>query len=388
MQFMPATWKSYGVDGNNDGLMDPYNPVDAIFAAARYLKAAGADKDIRGAVFAYNHADWYVDSVLMRAQLIGGLPSNLVGSLTGLTEGRFPVAANASYKRRGHQAQPQGRPATTVQSHSRVPTRPASRSTPTPARRSSPSATSQVTRIGENERLGKYVQVQDAYGNTYTYGELAKISEQYAAPKPQKVDPAEVKRLLALPKPDAKPKEAASDTDRPASRASAKGAVRADRLGRQPSRRRTPPPTPRDAATAAEPAAVKERLFAHPTRSNAMAAGGAQQEFLRTGRIDGALTPALALGLARDQIVIKKLKVGSQVPAGTVLGRDRLGLLGQEAVRALRDPARPGAAPRGSTRSRSSTAGSCSSRPRSTARRARTRSSARTRRRRRSARSC
>ena len=52
-----------------------------------------------------------------------------------------------------------------------------------------------------------------------------------------------------------------------------------------------------------------------------MAAGGAQQEFLRTGRIDGALTPALALGIARDQIVIKKLKVGSQVPAGTVLGR-------------------------------------------------------------------
>jgi hypothetical protein len=52
-----------------------------------------------------------------------------------------------------------------------------------------------------------------------------------------------------------------------------------------------------------------------------MQAGGAQQEFLRTGRIDGALTPALALGLARDQIVIKKLKVGSQVPAGTVLGR-------------------------------------------------------------------
>jgi membrane-bound lytic murein transglycosylase B len=76
MQFMPATWKTYGVDGNNDGLMDPYNPVDAIFA--------------------YNHADWYVDSVLLRAQLIGGLPSNLVGSLTGLTEGRFPVAAQAS----------------------------------------------------------------------------------------------------------------------------------------------------------------------------------------------------------------------------------------------------------------------------------------------------
>ena len=43
MQFMPATWEAYGVDGNQDGLKDPYNPVDAIFAAARYLRAAGAE---------------------------------------------------------------------------------------------------------------------------------------------------------------------------------------------------------------------------------------------------------------------------------------------------------------------------------------------------------
>ena len=117
--------------------------------------------------------------------------------------------------------------------------------------------------------------------------------------------------MLALPKPDAKPTEAASDTDRP-------GLARvreAARQGRGRRRRR------RATATSAAAAPVKERLFAHPARSNAMAAGGAQQEFLRTGRIDGALTPALALGIARDQIVIKKLKVGSQVPAGTVLGR-------------------------------------------------------------------
>src|SRR4051794_35645706 len=71
MQFMPSSWKKYGVDANHDGYKDPNNPVDAIFTAARYLKAAGADKDIRGAVFAYNHANWYVDSVLLRAQVIG-----------------------------------------------------------------------------------------------------------------------------------------------------------------------------------------------------------------------------------------------------------------------------------------------------------------------------
>ena len=52
MQFMPATWEMYGVDANNDGRKDPYNPVDAICAAARYLNAAGgrrgpAHRDLR-----------------------------------------------------------------------------------------------------------------------------------------------------------------------------------------------------------------------------------------------------------------------------------------------------------------------------------------------------
>ena len=46
MQFMPATWAAYGVDANRDGSADPYNPVDAIFAAARYLQAAGAQTDL------------------------------------------------------------------------------------------------------------------------------------------------------------------------------------------------------------------------------------------------------------------------------------------------------------------------------------------------------
>src|SRR6476661_6444959 len=97
MQFLPSTWKQYGVDANDDGRKDPYNPVDAIFGAARYLKAAGASGDLRKAIFAYNHADWYVDSVVLRARLLGGLPADFVGSLTGLTQGRFPVHARAAY---------------------------------------------------------------------------------------------------------------------------------------------------------------------------------------------------------------------------------------------------------------------------------------------------
>ncbi|HEX6780914.1 MAG TPA: lytic murein transglycosylase [Solirubrobacterales bacterium] len=67
MQFMPETWAMYGVDANGDGVKDPNNPEDAIYAAARYLDAAGMPEDVWGAIFAYNHADWYVEEVLANA---------------------------------------------------------------------------------------------------------------------------------------------------------------------------------------------------------------------------------------------------------------------------------------------------------------------------------
>jgi hypothetical protein len=67
MQFMPATWEGYGVDANGDGVADPFNPEDAIFAAAGYLSANGMPADTYGAIFAYNHADWYVSEVLANA---------------------------------------------------------------------------------------------------------------------------------------------------------------------------------------------------------------------------------------------------------------------------------------------------------------------------------
>ena len=72
MQFMPATWLEWGVDANGDGVADPWNATDAIFSAARYLAAAGASTDLSRAVFAYNHADWYVNEVLQLAQLYQG----------------------------------------------------------------------------------------------------------------------------------------------------------------------------------------------------------------------------------------------------------------------------------------------------------------------------
>lgn len=68
MQFLPATFAHYAVDGDHDGTTDIYDPADAIFTAARYLCASGArggsHQGIRNALFVYNHAGWYVDLVM------------------------------------------------------------------------------------------------------------------------------------------------------------------------------------------------------------------------------------------------------------------------------------------------------------------------------------
>jgi len=80
MQFMPETWAGYGVDANGDGVSDPYDPEDAIFAAANYLSASGFPTDVYGAIFAYNHADWYVADVLANAECYGALGNTAAGA--------------------------------------------------------------------------------------------------------------------------------------------------------------------------------------------------------------------------------------------------------------------------------------------------------------------
>jgi len=67
MQFLPSTWAAYGVDGDGDGDADIMNPFDAVPSAASYLCRSGASRGEDGlydAIFAYNHADWYVRKVL------------------------------------------------------------------------------------------------------------------------------------------------------------------------------------------------------------------------------------------------------------------------------------------------------------------------------------
>src|ERR1019366_4003557 len=133
MQFLPSTWKTWGVDANGDGVADPYNPVDAIFTAARYLHAAGASQNLSGAIFAYNHATWYVQSVLLRAKLIGG-----------------------------------------------------------------------------TQTLGRYLELQDATGNIYTYAQLGSVVKSYPVPKPVKLTAADVARELSAPRTSGSPRAPAT----------------------------------------------------------------------------------------------------------------------------------------------------------------------------------
>jgi hypothetical protein len=67
MQFMPATWKSYGVDGDGDGKADIWSPYDAVPAAAGYLCANGAGqggKKLEKSIWFYNHSWDYVSKVM------------------------------------------------------------------------------------------------------------------------------------------------------------------------------------------------------------------------------------------------------------------------------------------------------------------------------------
>jgi Transglycosylase SLT domain len=75
MQFLASTWATYGVDGDGDGRIDRWDAADAIYAAANYLHASGAPGNYRAAIYAYNHAGWYVAEVERWAARYRGPPT-------------------------------------------------------------------------------------------------------------------------------------------------------------------------------------------------------------------------------------------------------------------------------------------------------------------------
>ncbi|MGH9222293.1 MAG: lytic murein transglycosylase [Acidimicrobiales bacterium] len=92
MQFLAGTWAVYGADGDGDGRRDVYNPSDAVLGAATYLctNGAGGLTHLADAIWAYNHAGWYVDDVLALALRYG---SDGLASDTGAPPGASPDVA-------------------------------------------------------------------------------------------------------------------------------------------------------------------------------------------------------------------------------------------------------------------------------------------------------
>jgi hypothetical protein len=81
MQFIPSSWRNYGVDGNGDGVTNPNNIYDATVATGMYLCTGGTDLSDRtqlsAAIYRYNHSATYVAIVLQWAQayLTGFVPT-------------------------------------------------------------------------------------------------------------------------------------------------------------------------------------------------------------------------------------------------------------------------------------------------------------------------
>jgi hypothetical protein len=312
MQFMPASWRTYGVDANKDGRKDPFNPVDAIFAAARYLKAANYENDVRGSIFAYNHADWYVDSVLLRARLISGVPADLVGSLTGLTEGRFPVAARARYADDLAEQEAVKRVAVGENAANVVESDDARQAVEIFAQKGSPVVATNdgvIKKTGHNERLGNYIVLQDFYGNRYTYSGLGEVADFYPVLKEDAIDVRAVKANGdAL---DPKPRKAASAGAQPADDAAGPATD-------------SEPQAPESDPAASIP--VKERLFAHPNLPASRDAGGLEQMLDAKARKDGKYETyrnyfSRPFGADAKDVRLKRLEAGARVIGGTILGR-------------------------------------------------------------------
>jgi Transglycosylase SLT domain len=307
MQFLPSTWKAYGVDANGDRRKDPYNPVDAICAAARYLRAAGGSNDLRRAIFAYNHADWYVDEVLLFARGYGRIPQDLLGSLTGLTEGaHFPIAANARYaddisaRQALHDSETArkqyGNAAKVIESS---PTR---RGINIFSRRGAPVVAVNdgvIRKIGNSPRLGRFIVLQDAYGNRFTYAGLGKVARTHPVPKPAKLTAADFK--LVTPPKDKAPSGPAT--------------VGAGAAGKSSGHK----------ATGHKQSSAHAKGTPHKRHADHHASLGRQLDALAGRKLPGYTTFRNyfkdVLGLDRKDAKLVRLRKGSKVVGGTVLGR-------------------------------------------------------------------
>ncbi|HEY5260697.1 MAG TPA: hypothetical protein VIJ33_01130, partial [Solirubrobacteraceae bacterium] len=361
-------------DALNAGYADPYNPVDAIFAAARYLHAAGASTNLRAAILAYNHSEAYAESVLLRARLFASYPASVIATLTGLTEGSMPVAgaqlsassiilqstvAPTPAAASGATAGTSSATAGTTLAPSPVSTgkaraasaKPGSTAAPSPAAvaaraeralnaASPPSQLSElvgrrhapvvavedgrVVGIGVSRKLGRYLVLRDTYGDVFTYAGLGSVAPRFRLPKPAEVQ---------VPKGALQSDETGSDpTPKQAATAGRQLPLTLHVAKRKTATSASSKQTGALALDSSDQAEIsvdagKVRVFAHPNNPDAIAAARVRA---RESRLKAAATGWMKLGR------------GSIVAQGTVLGH--LGSRGESADATLRFAIRPAGA--------------------------------------------
>jgi soluble lytic murein transglycosylase-like protein len=342
MQFMPSTWLQYGVDALNAGYADPYSPVDAIFAAARYLRAAGAATNLRAAILAYNHSEEYADSVLLRAKLISTYPKDVIATLTGLTDGRMPVSGKQVA---WHALAPvtlspssatAGAAAVTPHSSSSKAAAPATQAgAPGAAAPLSPTAAAaaatakaavaaahsmqlveltsirtasvvavedgRVLKVGHSRALGRFVILRDVYGDMFTYAGLGSVAKTYAPAKAPRTA-LKAPGVEAASTPDPAPVQPASAGSQSPLTLKVKTPTKSAGAAAASRGQATVPDGSEEAASGVG----KVRLFAHPGNPDAVASAAARN----TRRARASRTPSRV-----------PLRAGSVVSSGTVLGR-------------------------------------------------------------------
>ncbi|MEA2421222.1 MAG: hypothetical protein QOF55_321, partial [Thermoleophilaceae bacterium] len=164
--------------------------------------------------------------------------------------------------------------------------------------------------------------LQDVYGNQYTYSQLGSVQRMYPVPKqdakPTKVAAKAISARTQQPVKDPKPTVPASAGTHSlaTSKATVVTAPKKQRAQSKPATRPAP---------AQQPVTYKARLFAHPQRPVARRAGGLDQVF--EGQTAGNKYTtydnyfAGTIGVNAANSTLQRLKKGSKVVAGTVIGR-------------------------------------------------------------------
>ena len=293
---------------------------------------------------------------MLYAQQYGKLPADLVGSVTGLTQGdRFPVAAKAKYAdeistgKAAKDAKPgkgTGNVADVVQGST------SRQGINIYSRRGAPVVAvndGTITKVGHSKQLGNYIVLQDNYGNRFTYAQLGHVAKAYPVPKKRKLSASDFKLVT----PNDKAPNAPATKGKPLG-VSKSGKLASDSVAKPDAAAKSSPPKSKKAPTSSKKSAPakkapanaqilrlkamsdnggpvntqdRRRIYALPQRPhNAHHANvTGQLDHLLAKRMPGYSTFKSYVGHVMhfnpDSMQLRPLQKGSKVVAGTVLGR-------------------------------------------------------------------